>query len=257
MFKPIERKSLSRSVFEQLSEQILRGALAPGDNLPGERSLSDVLGVNRGAVREALKRLEQARLVMIQQGGATTVLNYLKTAGLDLLAQIVLTPEGQVDLKAIRSLMELRTALAPDIARRCALRHEQEVVDDLKAALAEFQEAEGAEDRQEANFRLWQALISGSDNLSYQLAFNTLRNAWSSVAEVMNGLMDDELCDLAGHERLINTVIARDGEHAAELARAFVLQSEDKVATILKGHQSEDERYVDIDSLLKEVSHGS
>ena len=68
MFKPIERKSLSRSVFEQLSEQILRGALSPGDNLPGERSLSDVLGVNRGAVREALKRLEQARLGYLTAG---------------------------------------------------------------------------------------------------------------------------------------------------------------------------------------------
>ena len=42
--------------------------IAPGDALPSERQLSDELGASRHAVREALKRLQQAGLISISPG---------------------------------------------------------------------------------------------------------------------------------------------------------------------------------------------
>ena len=95
MFKPVEKKSLADAVFEQLREEIVTGRMEPGEALPAERMLSDMLGVNRGAVREALKRLEQARLVTIQQGGSTRVLDFKETAGTDLLAALLMRTDGQ------------------------------------------------------------------------------------------------------------------------------------------------------------------
>ncbi|MBZ0253541.1 MAG: GntR family transcriptional regulator, partial [Candidatus Methylomirabilis sp.] len=57
MLQAIERKSLSDAVFEQLRARIVAGALAAGETLPSERALCETLQVNRGALREALKRL--------------------------------------------------------------------------------------------------------------------------------------------------------------------------------------------------------
>ena len=51
--KPVARKSLSDAVFDQLSQEIVQGRMRPGTPLPSERSLCDMLRVNRGAVREA------------------------------------------------------------------------------------------------------------------------------------------------------------------------------------------------------------
>ena len=65
----------SDTIHADLREAILLGALAPGDAVPSERELVRAPGVNRHAVREAVKRLQQARLVQVSQGGATRVLN--------------------------------------------------------------------------------------------------------------------------------------------------------------------------------------
>ena len=41
----------SDTVHDRLRDEILSGALAPGDSVPSERDLSDQLGVNRHAGR--------------------------------------------------------------------------------------------------------------------------------------------------------------------------------------------------------------
>ena len=54
MYEPEKKKSVSDVVFDQLRDQIVSGVLLPGEALPGERQLCEMLEVNRGAVREAL-----------------------------------------------------------------------------------------------------------------------------------------------------------------------------------------------------------
>lgn len=58
------------AIADALRSEILRGTYAPGDRLPAERDLAARLGANRGAVREALRKLEQQGLVVIRRGGA-------------------------------------------------------------------------------------------------------------------------------------------------------------------------------------------
>ena len=82
MFEQVKKQSLSNAVFEQLRDRIVRGEMEVGTSF-AERVLAEKLGVNRSAVREGLKRLEQAGLVAIQQGGKTKVLNFKKTGGLN------------------------------------------------------------------------------------------------------------------------------------------------------------------------------
>ena len=122
MLDPVSRRSLPDAVFERISERIFEGQLAPGDRLPSERELAQQLGVNRNALREALKRLEQLRLVSIHPGGSTRVLDFRRSSGLDLLTAILFSGSGELRLEAARSLVELRAVLGPDIAARAALR---------------------------------------------------------------------------------------------------------------------------------------
>ena len=87
-------KPVSGKVFSQLRKQILSGSLAPGDPLPSERTLVGELGVSRHAVREALRRLQQAGLIAVSQGGATRVLDLRSSGGLELLPISRSRPRG-------------------------------------------------------------------------------------------------------------------------------------------------------------------
>src|SRR3954452_4365416 len=108
--------TISSRIHAQLRADILGGRYAPGDALPSERRLSEELESSRHAVREALKRLQQAGLVTISQGGATRVRDWRRHGGLELLL------EGEVPeaLEAPRAAMEMRACIGADAARRCA-----------------------------------------------------------------------------------------------------------------------------------------
>ncbi|MBN1303684.1 MAG: ThiF family adenylyltransferase [Anaerolineales bacterium] len=61
--KPITYKTLSEAAASKLAASILGGSLPPGTQLPPERELINQLGVSRTTVREALKTLEENRLI--------------------------------------------------------------------------------------------------------------------------------------------------------------------------------------------------
>lgn len=67
-FQPIKKQRLSDEVTAQIRARIASRDLRPGDKLPAERQLADNFAVSRGAVREALRNLELAGVIHMQQG---------------------------------------------------------------------------------------------------------------------------------------------------------------------------------------------
>ena len=53
-----------------LIQDILSGRYRVSERLPSERDLATRFDANRGAVREAMKKLEQIGLAQVQPGGA-------------------------------------------------------------------------------------------------------------------------------------------------------------------------------------------
>ena len=107
---------------------------------PSERELAVALEMNRHSVREALKRLQQAGLVQIGQGGNTVVLDWRSHAGLDMLAALAAT--GVVPLKkALADAAVMRRALGADAARLCALRADADQLAAASAAAAAYPES--------------------------------------------------------------------------------------------------------------------
>src|SRR3954449_8905001 len=118
---PVTRRLVADDVFEQLLDEVVDGSLGPGDALPSERRLAELLGVSRPAVREALQRMSATRLVEVRHGGATTVRDFQRYAGLDLLPRL-LVRNGELDPDTARSIVEACYAIAPDVAGMAARR---------------------------------------------------------------------------------------------------------------------------------------
>ena len=82
---PLSRTSVPDQVFALLREAILSGRYRPGERLPPQRALAAELAVNMASIREALKRLQQLRLVEVRHGDATRVLDWRRSGGLEAL----------------------------------------------------------------------------------------------------------------------------------------------------------------------------
>lgn len=213
--QPVTRRSLTDDVFEQLSADILAGELLPGAPLPSERALADALGVSRPAVREALKRLAQSGLVDIRQGEATTVRDYRRAAGLDLLPRL-LVPDGDLDVRTARSIVEVRAAVGPHIARLAAARGGPEAAERLDEIVARLRADDDPVARQRAALDFWDRLVDASDNIAFRLMFNALRAAYEPLLDVLAGVLAREVSDVDSYATVVAAV--RDGRPAAAAA---------------------------------------
>ena len=64
---------LAEKVADQIRQELARAASKPGDRLPTEREMSDMYGVSRAIVREAMGRLKQDGIVVTRQGSGAFV----------------------------------------------------------------------------------------------------------------------------------------------------------------------------------------
>jgi GntR family transcriptional regulator, transcriptional repressor for pyruvate dehydrogenase complex len=71
-FETILRNKVYQAVAQQLERHIVQH-LKPGDLLPPERQLGEMLGVSRGSVRDAIRSLELKGLLEPRQGIGTVV----------------------------------------------------------------------------------------------------------------------------------------------------------------------------------------
>jgi GntR family transcriptional regulator, transcriptional repressor for pyruvate dehydrogenase complex len=219
--RAVDKSSLADKVFEQLTGEIVSGRLAPGAAIGSERELSEVLGVNRHVVREAVKRLEQIGLVKVAQGGRTKVLDFRESAGLDLLALAAEHAEAAEGLLPLLvDALEMRAGIGVDLARLCAERAGADLREELLDVCERLASATDSTERVALDQRFWQRMLDGAGNLAYQLAFNSLIRAVHSLRELSVPWLEQEL-ERGDYRRPIAAAIAaRNPESAAAAARA-------------------------------------
>ena len=237
--KPVERRSASAAVFEQLATEVLYGDLEPGQTLPAERSLTGVLEVNRQAIREALQRLAQAGLVEITHGGPTKVLDYRKSGGLDLLPRLLVNGEG-FDPHVVRSVMEMRASIGPDVARLAAERAPSAVIDAVESVIGAMEAENDVAALARLDVELWDLLVDGSSNIAYRLSFNGLRAVYEPILELVLPVLQDELRDMSSRERIAEALRRRDGELAADSARGLLARGTTAMLAAIEAMENEE-----------------
>jgi len=224
---PIARIAVSDAVYTRLAEQILSGRVPAGEPLPSERELALAFGVNRHAIREALKRLQQAGLVRISHGGKTRALDWRASVGLDALGALVAA--GVIPPRTvIRDVAVMRRTIGADAARLCALEADAGQLDAVSKAAAAYPDTgqqPGAQFHElaVADLAFWTAVVEGSGNIAYRLALNTLVTAIDDLGVgTVHELGAGEFTDRRGHLRLAELIVARDGDAAFRQAHQLL-----------------------------------
>lgn len=235
-----EGKLQSQNVFDELKRQIIGGEYPPGTNLPSERSLSDVLGVHRSTVREAIKRLEQVKLVTISpgRGGGSQIQNFKDTAGLELLPSVILKKDGVIDGNIILHLVEMRKDLLPLIIAYAIKRNREELTSLLADIIEQMREAkEDIAVIQKLCIQFWEACINCSENLAYRFTFNTLHENYRQFAPAMQALAKKELTSLHSYVGIHLAVKANDVEAAQEIIRELLGKSSKEISLAVSKYQ--------------------
>jgi GntR family transcriptional regulator, transcriptional repressor for pyruvate dehydrogenase complex len=124
--------NIAQQIFEDLQRHILGGQLSAGERLLGERELAAKYGTNRNTLREAVRKLEQARLVSVRHGRGVTVADFRRTGTPELLAPYLRAgPEMSEVAEIIGDVLEPRILLLEYAARLAVRRAEASDIERL------------------------------------------------------------------------------------------------------------------------------
>lgn len=127
-------RSLAHELVEGLGGDIRAGKLKAGDKLPTESEIMQAWGVSRTVVREALSRLQAARLVETRHGIGTFVLEPPVAGGGFSLEPAELA--AAVDVMAV---LELRITLESETAGLAAQRRTPGQLAEIRSALDQLE----------------------------------------------------------------------------------------------------------------------
>lgn len=130
----MEKQTLGEITAQKLVRMIQEKGYVPGDKLPTEMELSEVLGVGRNTVREALRILMSRNIVTIRQGSGTFI---SEKNGIpdDPLGFSMMEDTGQLT----RDLLQVRLILEPPIAALAAQNATEEDLDRLEQVLEQVE----------------------------------------------------------------------------------------------------------------------
>lgn len=105
LFTPLPGKRVFEEIADQIRNLIYSKTLKPGDKLPSERELAVQFKTGRISVREALRMLEQAGLILIRQGSEGGA--FVRDADLSLASESISDVIRRADL-SLEDLTEVR-----------------------------------------------------------------------------------------------------------------------------------------------------
>lgn len=216
-FHPIEQSTLGDKVAVEVLRLIASGDLAPGDRLPSERRLTEMLEVSRVSVRAGLQQLKARGLLTAVQGGGTRI------AEPDKVGDPALTALAQIDRASLLELLEIRTLLecwavakAAQHATNSDITSLRRLIDQMNAA--DDGKANSNKAQADVAFHLEIARISGSPIYRHLLGVihGTLVEMLSYHRyELFGGAQEDEAVT-AQHHAITDAIEAKDPEQAKQ-----------------------------------------
>lgn len=155
-----------------LIQDILSGHYRVSERLPSERDLAVRFDANRGAVREAMKKLEQIGLADVQPGGARV--KDKDEASLDVISHLL--SQGSVPDATLMDqiLVVINSLLSVAAEQTLELASEEEIEHIRSLVLPLMQKGLNEEEHTLARFELMHSIMMASQNLPLRLISRTL-----------------------------------------------------------------------------------
>jgi GntR family transcriptional repressor for pyruvate dehydrogenase complex len=233
--------SLSESIAARLRSDILGGTYKAGERLPAERDLASRLGVNRGSVREALKKLEQMGLVVIRRGDGATV-RHLHEASIEIVRHLLIV-DGALNRRLLEQVLDAHEMLVAGAARLAVERGSPEEHARARDLLRRLVDPGIPDAEHDALFdALVEVITEASGNLVLRLVRNVIRPALAERVAEARRLAADPASLRARVAEIDAAIQQRDAAATAEAVRALVRERRERLLATLDAIESARER---------------
>ena len=222
-----ERK-IYEDIVDDLMGQIQSGELQAGTKLPAERTLAKEYGVSRAVIREAFRAMERMGCVECYVGGGTFVKIPELSDVIDPYSILFMQDDCFAD-----ELLETRIILETGVAQLAVVRRTQEQLDDMENTLREMEAdivAGGTGEESDMNFHA--QLLSATGNRALELVVSTCWEVLNRTIEVTQRVEGVPQQALQDHRKILDAVIAQDGEKAALYMREHLLNAKQNLKKV-------------------------
>ncbi len=223
-FEAVRKNKVYEEVARQIERLILK-KLKPGDKLPSERDLAEMLQVSRSSIRDAIRGLELMGLVEPRQGAGTIV---RETSSESLINPFADALKRRREL--VSELLDFRKMLEPPLAARAA----------THASPDEISEMEDILQRQEGKLSRGETTVAEDAEFHYSVALASGNSVVLKVLDILMDLLRDTRerslqvegrpkKSLIGHRRILAAIKRKDGESAGAAMRRHIEDVEEIV----------------------------
>ena len=224
-FEAIRRQRVHEEVAKKI-EQVILTKLQPGDKLPAERELAEMLGVSRSSIRDAIRRLEMVGLVEPRQGAGTVVREISHDTLVGQMTNAIAHKRQMVG-----DLLDFRKMLEPPMAARAA----ENATGDEVARMEEILR------RQDSKVRDGELAVEEDSEFHYAIAQASGNSVVLKVMDVVMDLLHETRSrslqsagrpqkSLAGHKKILSAIKRKDGAAAEAAMRQHIRDVEQMVS---------------------------
>jgi GntR family transcriptional repressor for pyruvate dehydrogenase complex len=235
----LPRRRLGEQVASALLGKIRLYEYLPGERMPSEGELTEQLGVNRLAVREGLRWLEDQRYIQVKSGryGGAFVLEPTRELALERL---------ETAAAELGGWMEFRQAVEPHAARLAAERVRADDLEKLDALLASEADSTMMSRQQllALDTAFHQAVAAAARSPRLAEAVREVRLGIAPGMDLFGFSVQRRKRSSSDHADIVAALRARDGELAASLMAGHVARTARSIKRILRqetarapGHQ--------------------
>ena len=110
-FRKIDAPSIKELFATQMKEMILSGELQPGEQIPSERELADLMGISKTIVHEGIRDLVRMGFLTVIARKGVYVADYMTTGNLETLFAMMEFRGELPDKRIILNLLDMRIFL--------------------------------------------------------------------------------------------------------------------------------------------------
>lgn len=233
----VEKKRSSEQIVDYVLQQLAEKKLQPGDRLPTEKEFSELIGVSRIPLREAMSALSILGIVDTRQGSGT----YIRAYEPQMLAKVMYM-YSLLDTISMEELFEVRSFIEAEAARLAA---EQATDDDilaLRSALSRGDQALRGDLDGGSTFAAFNDFHQHIVRCSHNKFLRQIAASFRLLARQYHLLGFENNPDIVaqitksheGHRQLFRLIAAKDGQQAYEVARAHMEYEYNCIRNVIK-----------------------
>lgn len=213
-------------VARRIADLVKAGDVKPGDRLPSERVLADMLQVSRPSIREAMIALEVSGLIEVRSGSGIFVTEKSGSSSISL----TLTDDG----KGPFEILEMRLVLEPEVCALAADRITDEMLDRLSGLFSSMNDLNGKPEVEAIDREFHMLIATASENTAME---QTIEWLWrlrmqSGFSREYHRLIVQEgvFPALEEHKAILDALRARDPDAARQAMQKHLLAATESAA---------------------------